>query len=116
MLGRGYVTIGNVTLPNPVDFSISYENNETQGVSEAGTLLVSVTRLLRRNISMTCQVTSFWRDKILDLCGENSTTLVLEGETINGRLRLNTSNLERHSEYTPNTEGLWTLNVTFIEN
>ena len=116
MLGKGYVTIGSVTLPNPVEFSISYENNETQAVSESGTLLVSVTRLLRRNISMTCQVTSFWRDKILALCGENSTTLLLEGETINGRLRLSSSNLERYSEYTPQTEGLWTMQLTFIEN
>ena len=48
MLGHGYITIGSTTLPNPVDFSISYENNETENKSEAGTALVSVTRLLRR--------------------------------------------------------------------
>lgn len=116
MLGRGYITIGTTQLPNPVNFSIEYDNNETQGVSEAGTLLTSVTRLLRRNISITCQVTSYWRDKIKTLAGEDSTTLTLLGETINGRLRLKGDNLEPNSENVAFTNGLWTMQLTFIED
>lgn len=116
MLGRGYITIGTTRLPNPVNFSIDYDNNETQGVSEAGTLLTSVTRLLRRNISFTCQVTSFWRDKIKALAAEDSTTITLMGETINGRLRLKGENLAEHSEFVAFSNGLWTMQLTFIED
>lgn len=117
MLGRDYITIGSTKLPNPVDFSIDYDNNETEAVSEAGTLLVSVTRLLRRNISMTCQVTSMWRDEIKSLCALNSTTLKIgnSSETINGRLRFKGETLAPHSEYIANSEGLWTMQITFIE-
>lgn len=116
MLGRGYITIGSTALPNPVDFSIDYDNNESENISEAGTLLVSVTRLMRRNISLTCQVTSFWRSQILTLCGQDATTLTLQGETINGRLRLKGETLEKNTEMLAFSNGLWTMNLTFIEN
>ena len=116
MLGHGYITIGSTTLPNPVDFSISYENNETENKSEAGTALVSVTRLLRRNISFTCQVTSIWRDQLLTLAGQNSTTLTLLGTTYNGRLRLTGEQLAQGSELCSLSNGLWTMQLTFIEN
>lgn len=116
MLGRGYITIGSTQLPNPVDFNVEYENNETQNVSEAGTLLVSVTRLKRRNISFTCQVTSIWRTQLLALCGNDSTTMTLMSETINGRLRLKSEQLAQGSENCPLSTGLWTMQLTFIEN
>lgn len=116
MLGRGYITIGSTAIPNPVEFSIDYVNTENEGLSEAGTLLVSVTRLMRRNISITCQVTSYWRSNLLTLCGQDATTLLLQGETINGRLRLKGETLEKNSEMLAFSDGLWTMNLTFIEN
>ena len=116
MLGHAYITIGAVALPNPVEFSIEYENNETENKSEAGTALVSVTRLLRRNISFTCQVTSMWRDKILELAAQDSTTLLLLGTTYNGRLRLKTEALAKGSELCALSNGLWTMQLTFIQN
>lgn len=116
MLGRGYITIGSTRLPNPVNLSIEYDNIESQGVSEAGTLLTNVTRLLRRNITITCQVTSYWRDKIKILAGVDSTTLTIQGETLRGRLRLKSDNLEPNSEHVTFTDGLWTMKLTFIED
>lgn len=116
MLGKGYITIGSIQLPNPVEFSIDYDNNEVEDVSEAGTLLVSVTRLKRRNISFTCQVTSIWRSQLLTLAGMNSTTLMIMNETLNGRLRLKGETLAQGSEYVALSNGLWTMQFTFIEN
>ena len=116
MLGHGYITIGSTTLPNPVDFSITYENDEVENKSEAGTALVSVTRLLRRKISFTCQVTDTWRSQLLTLAGQNSTTLTLLSVSYNGRLRLTGENLEKNSETCPMSNGLWTMQLTFIEN
>lgn len=115
MLGHGYLTIGNTTLPNPVDYSYDYDNNETQGVSEAGTLLVSVTRLLRRNVSFTCQVTSMWREQLLTLAAEDSTTITVMGETFDGRLRLKSDTLAKGSEFVALSNGLWTMQFSFIE-
>ena len=116
MLGHGYITIGTTTLPNPVDFSIEYINDEVENKSEAGTALVSVTRLLRRNISFTCQVTSIWRDKLLTLAGQDATTLTLLGTQYSGRLRLKGETLARGSELCALSNGLWTMQLTFIQN
>lgn len=119
MLGRNYITIGNKSLPNPVDFSIDYTNDEVEALSEAGTALVSVTRLLRRNVSFTCQVTSVWRDELLALCGADATTLSINNfisTPINGRLRLKSMTLAQHSELCALSNGLWTMQLTFIEN
>lgn len=116
MLGHGYIQINGMTIPNPVEFSVEYDNNETQATSEAGTLLVSVTRLKRRNISLKCQVTSIWRDKLLTLAGQTSATLTLQGENITGRLRVSSDALAGGSEFVANTSGLWTMQLTFIEN
>lgn len=116
MLGHGYITIGTNTLPNPVDFAIDYENLETENKSEAGTALVSVTRLLRRNISFTCQVTSIWRDKLLTLAAQDATTLTLLGVEYSGRLRLKSDALAQGSELCGLSDGLWTMQFTFIQN
>lgn len=115
MLGSNYLTFAGVDLPNPVEFSISFENIENKNQSEAGTDLINVVRLKKRTFSAKFQCSSFWAGRIATLCSLNYGTLVYQSESITATARLKSTDLEENSERIPNTDGLWTVNVDFTE-
>lgn len=116
MLGKNYITIGDVMIPNPVRFAIDSENIETVNESEAGTRLINVKRLNRRTWNLTANVSSYWREKLEALCLTEQTTLVIkEGNPIDITARLVSSELSPNSEKAQNTDGFWVLNIVLTE-
>lgn len=114
MLGK-YLKIGDETLPNPKDFSETYENIEDVNQSEGGTDLTSVTRLCKLNLSMSFQVTSEWKTKLIDYGKIAFLTLNYNGVDYAGRFRVEGCELYEDSERTTGTDGLWTLSASFIQ-
>lgn len=114
MLGK-YLNVNTVQYPNPVKFSPSYKNNEAVNLSEVYTELVSVNRLAKYGFSASFQVSSMWRDKILNDCEKPLSTVVVDGKSYRGRLRITGGDLEENSETTQGTRGLWTIKVNFTE-
>lgn len=116
MLGSEYMTINSLPIPNPQSgIKIGYANIEKTNQSEAGTDLAIVTRLQKRTISFSAKVTSEWKKRFEDICALTQTTLVMNGETITVRARLDSANLEKYSEYAQRTDGLWTLGIKLTE-
>lgn len=116
MLGNNYMTIGGLLIPNPQGgIKIGYTNIEKTNQSEAGTDLAIVTRLKKRTISFTAKVGSDWKEEYERICGLTQTQLVLDGETIDVRARIDSASLETNSEFAKNTQGLWTLGIKLIE-
>lgn len=117
MLGRRYLKINGTTIPNPVpgSFQIKFDPDETIELSEAGTELGSVRRLDKRIFSGEWHVTSFWLEVLRDFCLRRTVTLRYQGTNYTVRARGFDPKLASNSEYTENTEGLWSLKLTFTE-
>ena len=116
MLGSEYMTINSISIPNPQSgIKITYNNIEKTAQSEAGTDLAIVTRLLKRTFSFTVKCGSSWKSQFETICGLTQTTFLYQGESITVRARMDSSALEKNSEYTENTDGLWTLSIKLIE-
>lgn len=115
MLGDNYLTFENVTLPNPTALAVSDQNLETVKVSVSGHDLGITTRLQKRTFAATFQVTSTWLDKLIALCNLTNGTLVFRGESITCRARMGGYNLAQDSEHADRTDGLWTVNINFLE-
>lgn len=116
MLGDNYMTIGGLQVPNPKDgIQISFTNIEQTTQSEAGTDLAVVTRLQKRTFAFTANVTSFWLEKYLTLCGLAQTTLIFNSESITVRARVESASMVADSAYAANTDGLWTVGIKLIE-
>lgn len=114
MLGK-YLKIGDETLPNPSSFSENFENIEEVNQSEGGTDLTSVTRLCKLNLSMSFKVSSTWKTKLIDYGKLAFLTLNYNGVDYAGRFRVESCELAEESDRTENTDGLWTLSVSFIQ-
>lgn len=115
MLGKNYLKIGDVYIPNPISFSESYTNIENVGNAESGRELVAVTRLLKRSWSLSFNCSSFWLDNLKELCAEPSTTLTFRNEEIDVRARLTGATLAENSVYSPGTEGYYTVEMAITE-
>lgn len=115
MLGRNYLTIGEVPIPNPIDFSENYTDIENIGNAESGKELVMVTRLQKRSWSLTFQTSSYWLDILKELCMENSTTFTFRGETIVVRARLTGAAMAQYSAMRPESDGYYTVSMTITE-
>lgn len=115
-LGRHYISINNVPIPNPVSNGISFENIETIKKSEDGHDVGEVTRLMKATFTFSFQCTSGGRDKIFQYCSMAEVTVTFDGVNYVGRLRCKSSNMVKDSEYNARTNGLWVLSVTFTEN
>lgn len=115
MLGNNYLQINNVKIPNPQKFDISFSTIEKVKTSEAGSDVVIPTRYNKRTISMSFQVTSSWKDKLLVYTTRPTITLKYKNESIVGRLRAEKSPLKEGSEFIDGTDGLWTLSLKFFE-
>lgn len=115
MLGKKYIQIDGLRIPNPRAFSIGYENIETVNISEAGTELVQTTRLQKRTFSLELYSSSFWRNKYKEICKKQTSTLVLEDESILVRCRITGEQLLENSELVGNTNGLWIISLELVE-
>lgn len=115
MLGKNYLTIGNLPIPNPISTSISYKNIENINTSEAGTDLVNVTRLQKRTFKLTLNSSSFWLDKYITLCKVKQTVLTFREEEIDVRARLISADLVEDSANAVNTDGLYEVTIELTE-
>lgn len=115
MLGKKYLTIGDLAIPNPISTTISYKNIENVNTSEAGTDLVNITRLMKRTIKIQLNSSSFWLDRYVELCKVKQTVLYFRGEEIQVRARLTGASLIENSEMTNNTDGLYEVNIELLE-
>lgn len=113
-LGK-YIAVDSVTYPNPTKFQIKYSNNEAVNLSEAFTELVSVNRLCKFGFDASFQLTSAWYNRILNDCRKTSVSCEVGGISYRGRLRIKDASLEKNSENTAGTAGLWTVKVSFTE-
>lgn len=114
-LGRNYLTLNGVSLPNPDNWQIKYNHIESVKQSEAGDDLGIVTRLNKRTFSASFNSTSYGADKLKQICSLTTCTLVYRGESITVRPRLNVDKLQSGSEYLSNTDGLFVVSLTLTE-
>ena len=115
-LGYDYLRYNSLTLPWATANQTAYTNIETEGQSEDGQDLVITTRLKKATWSYTFRVTDFWRQKLLEICGQLSGTLYINndaGRTVRARLQNDT--VVQDSELTEGTDGLYDVSINFIE-
>ena len=116
MLGKKYIKIDNVAIPNPTRFRIKRTNIESVLVSEAGTDMTDTTRLMKRVISCSFNCSSFFHDQLIDICSRGEALVKIGKETaFEARIRMNNDDIVENSETTDGTDGLWTVSVTIYE-
>lgn len=116
MLGRRFLSINGVSIPNPEsNFKTTFDEDETVNLSEAGTELVRIRRLDKRTFSGTWHLSSFWLAKFEEWATSPVVILRYKGRTYNVRMRGFAPQLYKNSEYVTNSEGLWTVSPTFTE-
>lgn len=115
MLGRHYIQINGVDIPNPEVTGIGYSNTENIKQSETAEDIGNVVRLAKRSFNFTFQSTSGGKEKIEYYCKLSSVTLTFDGDQMTGRVRIKNANLLKGSEMVGRTQGLWTLTVSFME-
>ena len=116
MLGKKYIKIDNVAIPNPTRFKVKRTNIESVLVSEAGTDMTDTTRLMKRVISCSFNCSSFFHDQLIDICLQESAIVKIGNESpFDARIRMNTDDLVENSELTEGTDGLWTVGLTIYE-
>lgn len=114
-LGRNYVNLNGVALPNPESWQIKYTHLENVKQSEAGNDLGIVTRLNKRTFSATFNCTSYGADKLKAICSLTTCVLNYRGESIEVRPRLSVDKLQPGSEYLSNTDGLFVVSLALTE-
>lgn len=117
MLGH-FIKINNETIPNPNpgSFVENFPPQENVFTTEAGTQLSSVVRLDRYTWAGEFNVSSRLKAKLLSFAQSASVTCTINGTNYNGRLRVNGNiTLYPNSEWTRNTDGLWTMSIIFEE-
>lgn len=115
MLGKRFLQINGVAIPNPTGFSPTMTADETISLSEAGTELGRVRRLDKHEFTGTWNLTSFWLKKFEEWCTSNTITLTYQGRDYVCRMRGYNPVLANNSEYVETSEGLWTVSPTFTE-
>ena len=117
MLGK-FIKIDNEQFPNPVagTFTRAFYPEENTFLTEAGTQVSNVVRLDRQGWTATFNCSAAMKNKIESKCLQASCECQINGETMNGRLRLSAaSTLVAGSEKLPETNGLWVVSVSFEE-
>lgn len=116
MLGN-YIRINNIKIPNPNvgTFTESYPPLENVLTTEAGTRRVSVVRLDRYVWTGEFNVSSRLKAVLLSLAHSASVSCEVNGVSKSGTLRVGNISLYSNSEWTRNTDGLWTIQLTFEE-
>lgn len=117
MLGN-FITVDGVQWPNPVPGTYAPGLNPIENTyqTESGKLGSNIVRLTRFSFDAQFNTTSTWRDLIMAKCKTASCTVVIEGVSYTGRMRLSGSlTMVANSERTQGTNGLWTVPVRFEE-
>lgn len=115
MLGKNFLKIDDLFIPNPLGMTVSIENIEITKKSEAGTTLSNVTRLGIRTWSLSIQATSFWLDRYIEICKKDQAILTYRSEQIPVECRLNSYDLVENSANVANTDGLWNVGLDIKE-
>lgn len=115
MLGFEYLKYNDLVLPPPTSFDINFDNVENINNSEAGTKIGTVTALGLRVINVGWQVSSFWLNKLLAIGRTTEGYLTFNNDRIKVTARLGAAGLVENSELTPNTNGLYSISMTFTE-
>ena len=116
MLGH-FIKINNSAIPNPNpgSFTETFPPQENLFTTEAGTQISSVIRLDRYTWKGEFNVSSRLKATLLSYAQSASVTCKVNGVSHSGRLRVGDINLYANSEWTRNTDGLWTMSLTFEE-
>ena len=101
MLGKGYCELAGIKLPNPTKNGRSYSHIENIKT--------------KRTFSWSFNCSSRGYNRLLQIASLAETTLQIYGETIPGRVRLQSDDLQIGSEYCARTDGLFTVQVRFFE-
>lgn len=115
-LGYDYLKFNSTVLPWATANGAQYAQIKTEGMSEDGHDLVTVTRKNKATYSYTFRVTDFWRDKLMNICSQLSGTLYINndaGRTVQPDLQ--SSTVVTDSELTQGTDGLYDISINFIE-
>lgn len=115
MLGKSFLTVDSVAIPNPVDFDVSFDEIENIRTSESGKDLVTVVRLDKRTFSGKWQLSSYWKDVLESFALKPEVDVIYGGQTYGCRARGYSAKLVENSAYANATDGLWEVNLDFIE-
>lgn len=115
MLGRDYLNFDGTSFPNPRTYKMLIEPIEQVNQSEAGTDLVSVTRLDKTTFQFTWHVSSTWMRLIKGLTQQTTCTLTFLEEQYTVRVRDFSADLVEDSACTEATDGLWRVTATAVE-
>lgn len=130
MLGN-FISINNTTLICPKSYSMQYEAVEIVNKSEAGTDIVSVTRLNKINCSVGYTCSHNLRNTLRSYALSNTVTVKIEGETtghlcrirnysedlVEGtQVEMNGLYINTLGEYSDgSTNGVWDIKFDIIE-
>lgn len=113
MLGKGYISINGSTVANPVDYSIEFDRNESSYKTEAGKEIVYVRGSDKAVLSTSFASTSFLKARLETLYHTRGTaTISVAGVTYTDMyIDSFSASLVSGSERTPNTDGLWNVEL-----
>ncbi len=111
MLGHGYLYINGVQMPNPTKLEYSYGKVVSSYTTEEGLTYEQIKRTGILGLSLTFQVTSYWKRRIESLPATAMTIELHEQVYQNMRITSISTSLVEGSEQTPNTDGLWEINL-----
>jgi hypothetical protein len=112
-LGRFYLAIDSLGLPNPVSQTEEPGLLEEVNVSEAGTDLVTVIRTEKPVFTWVWNVESKLHDTLREIGHQNQVTLNYRGRDYVGRFRVESDKLVERSYLTDGTDGLYEMTCTF---
>lgn len=113
MLGK-YLRIQGEQMPNPVNWSENLNPIEAEYYTENGTRKTIPTRLDRKSWTGEFQCTSYMKAKIETFCKLARIECLVNNVRYEGTLRMTGApTLVENTEFIEDTDGLWTLSVTF---
>lgn len=115
MLGKSYIKINNIAVPNPVSLDLSFSPVEKTSESEAGTDIVQMIRSSKMSGSATMNCSSYWADRFESYCRLSDVELTINGKIYHCRLRKFKKTLVENSEMTYGTDGLWKVSLNILE-
>lgn len=115
MLGKEYIKINGIAIPNPVAFKTANTPIENVSQSESGRDLVQVIRIQKLTADCSSDCTSMWADKLEAYSLMNTCTVMINGKTYYVRIRNFTKTLVEDSEMIKGTDGLWKVTFKILE-
>lgn len=116
MLGKKYIQIDGVRVPNPTSFSGGPSVVEKTQDSEAGTDIVQIIRFNKRKYEATFNCSSAWCS-FFEAKNNQASALIKIGsnDEFTARIRGFKATLAPNSEMIAKTDGYWTVKITISE-